>query len=117
MQCPNAKDYGPFYDEAKQSTAAYDQYVRDVTKYEAVRAHARNAIHFLIAAEQEGVREDDFAEELVREHRTHQQQAARMIRLLLRAMAESEYDLRNEGMVLFARAASKATEKVALPFI
>lgn len=117
MKAPDPEAYGPFYDNYGEETAEFSRYARDLSKYETVRAHARYVIHSLIAAEKEGVREDDFLEELDLEHNTDQQRLARMVRLLLRAMAEVQYDERNAGMVEFANKASFATYKVALPSI
>lgn len=67
-----------------------------------------------------GFKSKEFCETMQDEHRTLQQSFMRLIRDYLENVADRPdccFDARNEASKEFARAAVKATEKVALPFI
>lgn len=118
MEYPDAAKYGEFYGEDRKPTEEYERYTRDIAGYHDHVAKIRAVFQYLWDLDHEQVGVELLGRELASTlHRTEQQGACRTIRKILEAMADAEWDGRNEAMVTFAQFARQATSGIALPLI
>ena len=82
-------------------------------------SNARHAAHtFTSALNSFSFSNQEFADEVVRSHRTIQQSAMRAILATIKAIAEQKcFDDRNEASVMMARKIVEAVDDMKLPFI